>query len=516
MRDMADATDARIESREDTIRNNVETAIAVADLVRPTLGPKGGDVALLEMDGGVTCTNDGATILRNTTVHPDAISAKMIINVAKTQEAKAFDGTTSCVVLSGELLKKALNLVEDGVHPASVEEGFNLAAVKAIEHLDSITLTSPALEHIASTAMTGKSAAGHKDVLADLAIKAATRVEHPSDINIVVRPGAPVSDSFFTNGVIVDKQGMTAIMPKEVANPRIALYECELSIPNMVQGVSVAFNDGAQAEAYMDSRNEKLKLMASHILDSTANVVLCLKDVDPAIADILGKNGVLLARRVAASDLEAVAQATGAMIVSEPLGLESEDLGTCGYVAQRKYDLSPRPLLFFEDCDDDNVSSLMLFSPTEDTAYEIGRAMDDTVGVCWLAHKSQHMLAGGGSAYMSMSSAVKNYAETVSGRAQLAVKAFADALEIIPKTLAENAGLSPVDALIDLRAAHSAGETGAYVDINTGEVVTTEHVVEPLSVVSVAVETAASTAVSVIRIVRNVRAKIPDDPLDRM
>jgi len=508
---MSDATEARIDSREDSIRANVSEAAAVADLIAPSLGPKGGDIAILELDESVTSTNDGATILRKTAVHPNAIAARFVVNVAKTQEAKCFDGTTSAVVFTGALSKKALLLVEDDVHPASIEKGYNLAMIKAIEHLETIVSDTPTLEDIAMTAMTGKSAEGHKNHLSKMAIQAATRVKHPSDINIVVRPGAPVEESFFTNGVIVDKQRMNHSMPSMVENPSIALFESDMTVSAMAQNVSVAFTDGDSADAYTMKRKNQLESMADHIVSTGANIVLCMKDIDSTISELLSKKGVYAARRVAASDLESIAEHTGAMIVNNVEDLETEDLGTCGYMEERKYDLSPRPLLFFEDCPSESVASLMLFAPTEDVAFEIGRALDDAVGVVWVANKSPKMLHGGGSSYMSMSRAVREYAETVEGRAQLAVKAFAEALEVIPATLARNCGLHPVDALIALRASHSNGEYDSYIDADTGEIIRGGSVVEPLTVVSVAVETATSTAISIIRIVRNVRGKTPED-----
>lgn len=508
---MADVTDATQEGRKVTAQEvNIIAAKEIANLVRSTLGPMGMDKMLVKNDGNVTVTNDGATILREVNItHP---TARMIIQVAKTQEAECYDGTTSAVILAGELMKQTEQLLGKGIHPTMIVRGFKAAAKRALEHVENIGIedNDKTLHNVAITAMTGKSAEDEGEHLAELCVQAAIR-SSPNDVNITIRPGAPVSDSFFTDGCIVDKSKMTHSMPESIEDARIALFDCELGNQQLGQGVNMSFNDSESANQFMADRKAELINLAETVVQSGANVVLSLKDINPTVAEQLSKMGVYAARRVAASDLESVAIATGASIVSTPEELEPADLGKCAKVYEKKFELSPRPLLFFEGVPNDTVSSIMVFAPTEHLAFEIGRALDDAVGVVHIAHKDSSVIAGGGSAYMSMSLAVKEYASSVGGRAQLAVEAFATALEVIPSTLAENCGLSPIDTLLKLRVAHSEGHNNAYVDVYTGEIETSNVVVEPKRVVKTAVQSATDTACMILRIDNIVTAKEPDE-----
>lgn len=507
---MADVTDAKQEGRKVTAQEvNIIAAKEIANLVRSTLGPMGMDKMLVGNDGSITVTNDGATILREVNItHP---TARMIIQVAKAQEAECYDGTTSSVIFAGELMKQTEELLGKGIHPTMIVRGFKQAAKKALEHLSTLTYeTDDTLREVALTAMTGKSAEDDGDHLASLCVQAATRSK-PSDVNIVVRPGAPVSESFFADGCIVDKSKMAHAMPDTVLGAKVALFDCELSVPQLGQGVNMSFNDPALAQQYINERKHALNDLAESIIQAGANVVLCLKDIDPVIAEVFTRAGVYASRRVAASDLESVAIATGAVIVSNPEDLEPADLGDCESVEEKKFDLSPRPLLFFHGVPNDEVSSIMVFAPTEHLAFEIGRALDDAVGVVHIAHKDNAVVAGGGSAYMSMSLVVKDFAASVGGRAQLAVEAYAEALEVIPATLAENCGLSPIDSLLKLRVAHSNGNIHAYIDAFEGEISEKTDVVEPMRVVRTAVQGATDTACMILRIDNIVTAKEPDE-----
>lgn len=273
----------------------------------------------------------------------------------------------------------------------------------------------------------------------------------------------------------------------------------------------MSFNDPALAQQYINERKASLNDLAESIIQAGANVVLCLKDIDPVVAEVFTRAGIYASRRVAASDLESVAIATGAVIVSNPEDLEPADLGDCESVEEKKFDLSPRPLLFFHGVPNEEVSSIMVFAPTEHLAFEIGRALDDAVGVVHIAHKDNAVVAGGGSAYMSMSLVVKDFAASVGGRAQLAVEAYAEALEVIPATLAENCGLSPIDSLLKLRVAHSNGNIHAYIDAFEGEISEKTDVVEPMRVVRTAVQGATDTACMILRIDNIVTAKEPDE-----
>lgn len=507
---MADVTDATQEGQKVTAQQvNIIAAKEIANLVRSTLGPMGMDKMIVSNDGSITVTNDGATILREVNItHP---TARMIIQVAKAQEAECYDGTTSSVIFAGELMKQTEQLLAKGIHPTMIVRGFKQAAKKALAHLETISdKTGKTLTDVALTAMTGKSAEDDADHLATLCVEAAKR-SSPSDVNIVVRPGAPVSDSFFTDGCIVDKSKMIHSMPEAVVGANVALFDCDLTLPTLGQGVNMQFNDSTLANQYLEEKKTELTAMAKGIIQSGANVVLSMKDIDPAVADVFARSGVYAARRVAASDLEAVAVATNATIVSDPVHLEPADLGSCDSVEEKQFDLSPRPLLFFNGVPNSEVSSLMVFAPTEHLAYEIGRALDDAVGVVHIAHKDDSIVAGGGSAFMSMSLQVKDFAASVGGRAQLAVEAYAEALEIIPATLAENCGLSPIDSLLKLRVAHTNGDNQAYIDAYEGELSESKNVVEPTRVVKTAVQGATDTACMILRIDNIVTAKEPDE-----
>ncbi len=507
---MADVTDATQEGQKVTAQEvNIIAAKEIANLVRSTLGPMGMDKMLVSNDGSITVTNDGATILREVNItHP---TARMIIQVAKAQEAECFDGTTSSVIFAGELMKQTEQLLAKGIHPTMIVRGFKQASKKALGHLDTIAEeTGKTLTDVALTAMTGKSAEDDGDHLAGLCVQAAKR-SAPMDVNIVVRPGAPVSESFFADGCIVDKSKMIHSMPEAIIGAKVALFDCDLAVASLGQGVNMQFNDPNLANQYLEEKKAELIDMAGAIIESGANVVMSMKDIDPAVADVFARSGVYASRRVAASDLEAVAVATNATIVSDPVHLEPADLGECDSVEEKKFDLSPRPLLFFNGVPNNEVSSIMVFAPTEHLAYEIGRALDDAVGVVHIAHKDNSIVSGGGSAFMSMSLQVKDFAASVGGRAQLAVEAYAEALEIIPATLAENCGLSPIDSLLKLRVAHANGDHGAYIDAYEGDLSTNRTVVEPKRVVKTAVQGATDTACMILRIDNIVTAKEPDE-----
>jgi chaperonin GroEL (HSP60 family) len=507
---MTQLTDANQEGGQGSAhQHNIATAKQIGDFVKSTLGPAGLDKMLVAPDGKVTVTNDGATIMRE--MHIVNETARLIVQVAKTQEAECYDGTTSAVIIAGELMKQAEDLLSKGIHPNMIAKGFKKACVRAQECLNTLCIEGE-LENVAMTAMTGKSAEEDKEHLAKVCVEAVAKSLNPEKINVVTRPGAPVTKTFMIDGVIIDKSKVNHGMVEKITKASVALLDLEMVLPDMSKGINVQFTSGDEADAYMAKRKQQLISMADHLIEVGANVVLCLKDIDSVVAEHFARSGILAARRVAASDLEMVAEATGGMIVSNLNDLEPQDLGSCDVVEQVEYRSSDRPLLMFKGCNNDSVSSIMVFAPTEHLVFEIGRAIDDALGVVYIADQHE-MVCGGGSTHMEMSLAVKEYATTVGGRAQMAVEAFANALEVIPATLAENSGLSPIDCLIALRAAHAQGLIHAYIDLDTGEIgKSNNHVLEPKQVVGTALQSATDVACMIIRIDHIIRAKDPDDP----
>ncbi len=493
-------TDAKEQQAASAQQVNIFAAKEIANYIRSTLGPMGMDKMLVDQDGTSTVTNDGASILRLMNItHP---TANMIIEVARTQEDTCYDGTTSSIIITGELMKQAEALLAKKIHPTMIVKGFKLAGNKAEELLSDIALDSE--EHlltVAKTAMTGKSAEADKDVLAEICVNVAESAKL-SDISIIKRPGGKVSDSVAIAGLLLDKSKVHHNMPDVVEDPKVALIEVDITLPEFAKELQVQVHNNDAVEEFIAKRKAQLQNIAQGIIDTGANVVLCLRDIDRLVVEYLTKHGVYAARRVAKSDIEAVSKATGARIVSAIDDLSETDLGTCKLLEEVM--VNDEPLVKLTGTPSSEAVSVLIRAPTQHTVDEIGRAFDDAVGVVTLAQEGK-TLAGGGSSYMHLSLALKEYARTVGGRSQMAVEAFADALEIIPATLAENSGLDPLDTLIALRQAHTEESPEHHlfgVNVYDGGVINmlSEGVIEPMKVVSQAIQSATETAAMVLRI----------------
>jgi|TARA_B100001971_G_scaffold214859_1_gene254951 thermosome len=487
-------------------KNNIMAAKAVAETVRTTLGPKGMDKMIVDSLGDVTVTNDGVTILEEMNIeHP---SAKMIVEVAKTQEDEIGDGTTTAVVLAGELLKNAEELLDKEVHPAVVARGYRLAEAKAQEILSQIgekSTNDEILKKIAQTAMTGKGAEYSKDTLATLAVQAVKMVEEnghidKDNIKIEKRTGGSVDDSELIKGIVMDKERLSSGMPRVVKDAKIALIDREIEIKKTEIDANIQIKTPDQMQGFLDQEEKMLQDMVEQITSTGANVVLCQKGVDDVAIHYLTKKGIYAIRRASESDMKKVAKATGAKIVNNLKDLNKDDLGNAGTVEEKK--VGDDEFTYIMDCKNPKAVTMLIRGGTEHVTNEIERAVTDAVGDVSAVLKTGLVVAGAGAPEMELAMSLKKYANSLSGREQLAVEAFANAMEVIPRTLVENAGLDPIDTITDLKAAHSKKQKWAGIDVFTGKVMDAwKHgVIEPLKIKTQAVSSAAEVAVMVLRI----------------
>jgi|TARA_A100001388_G_C28774108_1_gene505968 thermosome len=491
--------------------NNIAAAKAVADAVRSTLGPKGMDKMLVDSMGDVVITNDGATILKEMDIeHP---AAKMIIEVAKTQEQHCFDGTTTAVVLSGELLKRSEDLIEQNVHPTVICEGFRLAAEKAVGLLDSHGIETKnddsVLMEVAKTALTGKSAGAVKSFMADICVRSVNavgvvdggqRLVDLSDIKVEKRQGGSIKDSSLIDGIILDKERVHAGMPRSVKDARIALVNSAIEVKKTEVDAKIQITDPNQLSMFLEEEENYIKGLVEKIQNSGANVLICQKGIDELAQHYMAKSGIFAIRRAKKSDMEALSKATSGSIVTNLDDLTKDDLGHAERVEEKK--IGESEMTFITGCPEAKSVSVLLRGGTEHVVDEIRRAFDDAVGVVSVAWEDGAVLTGGGSVLAALSRDLRTYAETVGGREQMAIEAFASALEIVPRTLAENAGLDPVTTLIELRKAHADGQSHAGINVYEGGVVDMKeaNVVEPMRVVEQAIQSATETAIMILRI----------------
>ena len=491
--------------------NNIAAAKAVADAVRSTLGPKGMDKMLVDSMGDVVITNDGATILKEMDIeHP---AAKMIIEVAKTQEQHCFDGTTTAVVLSGELLKRSEDLIEQNVHPTVICEGFRLAAEKAVDLLESHGIATKnddsVLMEVAKTALTGKSAGAVKSFMADICVRSVNavgliegdqRIVDLSDIKVEKRQGGSIKDSTLIDGIILDKERVHAGMPRSVKGAKIALVNSAIEVKKTEVDAKIQITDPNQLSKFLEEEENYIKGLVEKIKNSGANVLICQKGIDELAQHYMAKKGIFAIRRAKKSDMEALSKATSGKIVTNLDDLTGEDLGNAEKVEEKK--IGESEMTFITGCPEAKSVSVLLRGGTEHVVDEIRRAFDDAVGVVSVAWEDGAVLTGGGSVLAALSRDLRTFAETVGGREQMAIEAFASALEIIPRTLAENAGLDPVTTLIELRKAHADGQSNAGINVYEGGVVDmrSANVLEPIRVVEQAIQSATETAVMILRI----------------
>lgn len=497
---------------KDAQRMNIMAAKLVAETVRTTLGPKGMDKMIVDTMGDVIVTNDGVTILEEMNIeHP---SAKMIVEVAKTQEDEVGDGTTTAVVLAGELLKKAEDLLDQEIHPTVIAKGYRLAGEKARQILNTIAepvneTDEALLKNIAITAMTGKGAESSKDLLADLVVKGVKRIlvkekeennMDKGDIKIEKKVGAGVEDSTLIEGIVLDKERIHSSMPKRVADAKIALIDSAVEVKNTEVDAKISITDPEKMQAFLDMEENMLKKMVDKISGSGANVLFCQKGVDDTAQHFLAKKGIFACRRISKTDMEKLAKATGANIITDLNDLSAKDLGRAGTVEEVR--VGDEAMTYVMDCKNPKAVTLLVRGSTEHVVDEVKRAVEDAIGDTIAALKNRKAVGGAGAPEIELSRNLLKYSESLSGREQLAVKAFAEAMEIIPRTLAENAGLDPIDVLTELRAAHDKKQKWAGINVFTGKIINAwKHgVVEPLKIKTQAVNSAAEVAVMILRI----------------
>jgi archaeal chaperonin len=494
-------------------RNNIMAARVIGEVLRSTLGPKGMDKMLIDSLGDITITNDGAAILEEIEVeHP---AAKMMVEIAKTQDNMVGDGTTTAVVLAGELLKRAEDLLDQNIHPTILVSGYRKAANKAIETINKNALAveiddRATLKKVALTSMGSKAVGAARDHLADIAIDAVSQiVEKRGDrdvadidnIQLVKKTGKSLIESQLVQGVIIDKEVVHPGMPLKMEKAKIALLDAALEIEKTEISAEIRIKDPLQMKAFLDQENRMMEEMVEKIKKAGANVVFCQKGIDDMAQHFLAKEGILAARRAKESDMEKLARATGGRIVTDLSDLSPQDLGIAGNVEERK--VGDDKMIFVEKCKDPHSVAILIRAGLERMVDEAERAMTDALSVVSDVIENNKIVAGGGSVEVEVAKELRNYATKVGGREQIAVEAFADAVEVVPKTLAENAGLEAIDIIVDLRAAHDKPE-GQYRGVNvfTGKIedMRAKGVLEPVVVKEQAIKSAAESAAMILRI----------------
>ena len=500
--------DTQRTSGKNAQRNNIAAAKAVAETVRTTLGPKGMDKMLVDSMGDIVVTNDGVTILEEMQIeHP---TAKMIVEVAKTQESEVGDGTTTAVVLAGELLSNAEDLLDKNVHPTIITKGFRLAAAKSQELLNNLAENvdindEDILRKIGMTAMTGKGAETAKELLAELSVRAIKRVADGKnvdldDIKIEKKVGEGIENSELIEGIVLDKEKVHSGMPGKIINAKIALLDLAVEIKSTEMDAKININDPNQLQSFLDKEEEMIRNMVEKIVKSGANVVICQKGIDDVAQYLLAENGIYAVRRVKESDMERLVKATGAKIVNNLNGLNESKLGKAGLVEELK--VGDSEMTYISKCDNPKSVTLLVKGGTQHVVDEVERAVSDALGDIAAALKVGKVVGGAGAIEVELAKGLREFSHSLSGREQLAALAFADAIEVIPRTLAENAGLDPIDVLTELKASHDNGNKWSGIDVFTGKVQDSwaNGVIEPLKIKTQAIKSASEVAELILRI----------------
>jgi thermosome len=496
----------------DAQHGNITAAKVVAESVRSALGPKGMDKMLVDSFGDVTITSDGRTILDEMDIqHP---AAKMMVEVAKAQDNEAGDGTTSAVIIAGELLSRAEELIDKNIHPTIIIDGYKKAAEKALEILDKIAMpvdlkSLDYLKKAAITSMASKLVAEYKEYLADTVVKAMMTVAEKQgntykvdidDLKVEKKTGESLRDTSLINGIVLDKEIVHSGMPKRVEKAKIALLDASLENEKPELDTKISIESPAQIEAFLKQEEEMLKDMAEKIVSSGANIVICQKGIDDMAQHFLARKGIIAIRRAKKSDMEKLAKATGGKIVSKLDDISPADLGYAALVEERR--IGDDKMTFIEGCKNPKAVTILIRGGTERLNAEAERSIHDALCVVRDLILEPRIVAGGSAPELEMANALKKYAETLPGREQLAVRIFAEALESITITLSENAGLDPIDILSDLRSRHEKGETWAGIEVVEGKVqdMSTVGVFEPVAVKKQIIKSATEAATMILKI----------------
>ncbi len=496
----------------DAMRKNILAAKTVAEIVKSSLGPKGMDKMLVDNLGDVVITNDGATMLKQMDIeHP---AAKMMVEVAKTQDAEVGDGTTSVVIVAGSLLDKAEELLEKNIHPTTIVEGYKKASEKALEILKKIAVEidsndDEVLKRIAMTSMISKIVAREREYLAKLVVKSVRYIMHEEDgklkidlddIKIEKKPGGSIKDTMFVDGIVLDKEVVHSNMPRRIEGAKIALINAPLEIKKTEFDARINIANPDQLKLFIEEERRLLKEMVDKIVSTGANVVICQKGIDDIAQHYLAKAGILAVRRVKQSDMEKISKATGARIVNSIEELSEADLGSSKVVEERK--IEEDKFVFIEGCTKARSVTILVRGGNERVVDEVDRSLRDALSVVRDALLKPAIVAGGGAPEAEVAKEIRKWAAKLSGREQLAAMAFADALEAIPLTLAENAGLDTIDIDVKLKAAHNSGQTWAGIDVFKGSVedMMEQNVIEPLLVKEQLIKAATEVASMILRI----------------
>lgn len=493
---------------KDAQRNNILAARMVAEMVKTTLGPKGMDKMLVSPTNDIIVTNDGVTILKEMQIeHP---AAKMMVNIAKTQDSEVGDGTTSVVMIAGKLLENAEGLLDKKIHPTVIAKGYRMAAEKCQEILNEIALRiSPddeeVLKQIAMTAMTGKSAESSKEKFAEIIVKAVKQIRDDgkidlTNIKIEKSNGEGISDTELISGIVLDKEKVSLDMPTSVKDAKIVLIDFPLELKNPDIDTKISISNPEQLQGFLNQEERWIKEMIAKVKDTNANVVFCQKGIDDFAQYLLSKSGIYACRRVARSDMEKLAKATGGKIVSQINELSASELGNAELVEEVKH--GNDSFTYIRGCKNPKAVTILIHGGTEHVIDEIERAFTDGLGVVASSIKTGLVVPGGGAIEVELARRLRIFGQSLKGREQLAIEQFASALEFIPTTLAENAGMDPIDVLTELKAKHDAGDKNAGLNLFTNKIedVLVARIIEPYKIKTQAISSATEVANMILRI----------------
>ncbi len=493
---------------KDAQRNNILAAKIVAEAIKTTLGPKGMDKMLVDSIGNITVTNDGVTILEQMEIeHP---AAKMMVEIAKTQEEEVGDGTTTAVMLAGKLLENAEKLLDMKIHPTVITKGYNLASEKAKQFLKELSVEvtpdkEDVLRFIAMTAMTGKGAESVKEKFSNIIVESIKQVQESGNVNlenikIIKNKSESVEDTELIKGIIIDKERVSIDMPQEVENPKIALISEALELKNPEGEAKISVTSPEQLQEFINREELVLKQLVEKIKNSGAKVIFCQKGIDDVVQYYLAKENIYACRRISKSDMESLARATGGKIISNLNELSEFELGKARIVEEIRK--GEEAMTYIKGCENPKALTILIHGGSEHVMDEIERALKDGLGDVSAVIKNKKIVGGAGAIEIELSKRLKEFANTLSGREQLAVQEFANALESIPNALAENAGLDPIDVLTELKSRHDNGEKYAGINILNNRIENSldNGIIEPTKIKMQALSSATEVAIMILRI----------------
>ena len=500
------------EKGKDAQKNNIMAAKLVAELVKSSLGPRGLDKMLVDSLGDVTITNDGATILKEIDAqHP---AAKMMVEISKVIDTEVGDGTTSSVVFAGSLLEKAEQLLSKDVHSSVIVEGYQAASEKSLEILSEIAKKlqpedKESLLKVAKTSMESKLISEDSDVLAKIVVDAILRITKTKgnvrtadldNIKVEKKSGGSIQDTALIKGIVLDKEIVHSGMPTKIQQAKIALINAALEIEKTEMSAEIRINDPTQMQMFLEEENRMLKSMVEKLHDIGSNVVICQKGIDDMAQHFLAKHGILAVRRVKESDMAKLAKATGGRVTTSLEDINEKDLGSADLVHQKKVESDK--WVFIEGCRNPQSVTLLIRGGSQRVVDEADRSIHDSLMVVKDVVEKPAVVAGGGAPEAFLASNLKEWADSFDGRQQLAIKKFAESLEVIPQTIAENAGMDPIDTMVTLRAKQNDGKKWSGINAKDQKVADmySLDIIEPLAVKEQILKSATEAACMILRI----------------